>query len=91
MRVFINKRTALYSGGMIIVAANDETEAQKVLVEVFPNEVYMFDKDGDICFDESECIKKEHWNYKSENWAELVGVTASFEIATFLAESGHSE
>ena len=91
MKVFINKRDALYSGGIIIVAANNVEEAQRVLLTTFPEEINMFDGDGDICFSESECVTREHWHYKSKNWNELPGVTASFEKPAFLAEDGHSE
>lgn len=91
MKVFINKRVALYSGGLIIVAANTPEEAQSILLAAFPNETNMLDRDGDICYDPSECVSKEHWNYKMENWEELFGITASFEIPTFIAESGHGE
>lgn len=91
MKVFISKRDALYSGGIIIVAANNVEEAQQVLLETFSDEVNMFDADGDVCFDKSECVSKEHWFYKSNNWTELPGVTASFEKPAFLAEDGHSE
>lgn len=91
MKVFINKRDALYSGGIIIVAANNVEKAQQVLLETFPDEVNMFDADGDVCFDKPECVSKEHWFYKSNNWTELPEVTASFEKPTFLAEEGHSE
>lgn len=70
MRIFINKRTALYSGGMVIVAANTIEEAQGILLAAFPDEISMLDEDGDVCFDESGCVTKEHWNYKSNNWVE---------------------
>lgn len=91
MRIFINKRTALYSGGMVIVAANTIEEAQGILLAAFPDEISMLDEDGDVCFDESGCVTKEHWNYKSNNWVELFGVTAAFEVPTFIAEAGHGE
>lgn len=32
MKVFVNKRTGQYSGGMIIVAANSKEEAHKVML-----------------------------------------------------------
>lgn len=91
MKAFINKRTAKYSGGIIIVAANTAEEAQGILLAAFPDEVNMIDQDGDVCYDAAECVSKEHFNYKMENWEELFGVTAAFEIPTFIAESGHSE
>lgn len=91
MKVFINEREGLYSGGLIIVAADSPEEAEKVLLAKFPDELEMFDKDGDTCFDESECITKEHWFYKSKNWVLLPGVTSSSLIPAFLAESGHTE
>lgn len=91
MKVFINKREGLYSGGIIIVAANTAEEAQRILLSAFPDEFCMLDKDGDMCYEEAECITKEHWYYKKENWTELYGVNSIFEVPTFLAEDGHSE
>lgn len=91
MKVFINKRVGVYSGGMIVVSANTPEEAQSILLAAFPDEIEMLDKDGDTCFNEEECVSKEHYNYKSNNWTELPGVSSIYEVPTFLAESGHSE
>ena len=91
MKVFINKREGLYSGGMIIVAADSPEEAEKVLLAKFPDELKMFDQDGDTCFDESECVTKEHWFYKSKNWVLLPDVISLSPVPVFLAEAGHTE
>lgn len=76
---------------MIIVAANNIEEAQNILLETFPDDIDMYDEDGDICFNKKECVTAENYYYKSNNWRELNHVTASFENPTFLAESGYSE
>lgn len=91
MKVFVNKREELYSGGMIIVAANTVEEAQTVLLETFPDEINMFDGDRAICFDEAECVTKEHWFYKSKNWVLLPDVISLSPVSAFLAEAGYSE
>lgn len=91
MKVFINKRKGSYNGGLIVVAANNVEEAESILLTTFPDEINMYDKAGYICFDENECVTKEHWSYKSDSWEELFNVTAAFEVPTFLAEAGHEE
>lgn len=91
MKVFVNKREGDYSGGMIIVAANTVEEAQAVLLETFPDEINMFEEDGAICFDEAECVTKEHWFYKSRNWTLLPNVISSSPVPVFLAEEGYTE
>lgn len=91
MKVFVNKREGLYSGGMIIVAANTVEEAQNVLLETFPDEINMFDEDGAICFDEAECVTKEHWFYKNENWTLLPDVTSASHAPVFITEAGYTE
>lgn len=91
MKVFINKREGVYSGGMIIVAANNVEEAQNILLKTYPDDTYSFDKDGDICYDKEESVTVENYYYKKDNWIELPDITASFEKPTFIAESGHTE
>lgn len=91
MKVFINRRVMPYSGGMVVVAANTPEEANKVLLDKFPNSVLMYDKYGNETGEEDECVYKSHWSYKYNNWRELHGVTAEYDVPTFLAEDGYSE
>lgn len=91
MKVFINKRFMPYSGGLAVVAANTPEEANNVLLETFPDDVNMYDRDGDETWDESECAYRSHWAYKHDEWKELPGVVADYNVPTFLAEDGHSE
>ena len=56
MKVWINKRTREYSGGMIIVAANTAEEAQQILLQSNPSDTWMVDKDGYVCFEKEECV-----------------------------------
>lgn len=88
MKVFINKRSGGYSGGLIVVAANSAEEAHKVFhetAEEFGLD-WLFDKYKD---DDGSPVEYDYF-YQKENWSELEGVTASGE-PRILAEDGHSE
>lgn len=91
MKVWINKRTREYSGGMIIVAANTAEEAQQILLQSNPSDTWMVDKDGYVCFEKEECVIIENDHYELMNWQELPHVHADFEVPTFIAEDGYSE
>lgn len=91
MKVWINKRTRKYSGGMVIVAANTAEEAQQILLQSTPSDTHMIDKDGYECFDKEECVTIENEHYEFKDWQELPHVHADFEVPTFIAEDGYSE
>lgn len=80
-----------YSGGLVVVAANTPEEANNVLLEKFPDDINMYDRYGGETGEEGECVYKSHWAYKYDRWKELPGVTAAYDVPTFLAEDGYSE
>lgn len=82
MKVWMNKRTGGYSGGMILVAANSGEEAH----EVFHQDKdlgYMWDAycDGTVC----------DYYYKPENWQEVPNLEYHGEIPCVIEEEGYAE
>lgn len=80
MKVFVNKRTGNYSGGMILVAANSKEEAHKVMSE---------DERVDLWTE--NCVDKEPFYYKSNNWQEVKGMTCDTDVPCVIDEDGYTE
>ena len=91
MKVYINTREQSYSGGMVLVAANNISQAQELLIQTFPDDVENYDSEGCIEFDEEYISYSENTYYKKENWRELKNVFADYDKPTFIYESGYSE
>lgn len=75
MKVFINKVSYQYGGGLCVVAAKSKDEAHKVMLESLNN----YDIDW------YERI------YQHQGWQELENVTALIEKPMLLAEDSHCE
>lgn len=89
MKVFINKRTGGYSGGLAVVAANNAEEAHKVFCLNFWNVNY-FDKDGNYCGKE-DAVKFDCYYYQPEKWEEVPCLTANVAEPTVITEDGYTE
>lgn len=82
MKVWINRRTGGYSGGLLLVAANSKQEAH----EVFHQDKdlgYMWDAycDGTVC----------DYYYKPENWKEVPNLWYAGVKPCIIAEDGYTE
>lgn len=82
MKVFMNKRQGSYSGGMILVAANNAEEAHKIFHQDKDLE-YMWDAywDGTVC----------DYYYMPENWQEVPNLEYHGEIPCVIEEEGYAE
>ena len=89
MKVFINKRTGGYSGGLAIVAANNAEEAHRTYCFSDPITDY-FDKDGNYC-GAKDAVTFSNYHYRPEGWEEVPCLTADVAEPTFIAEDGHTE
>ena len=81
MKVFVNKRTGNYSGGMILVAANSKEEAHKAFHGDY-DYLYMWDEWDGITVDKY---------YQPENWEEIKGMTCDVDTPCVIDEDGYSE
>lgn len=91
MKVFINKRSGSYSGGLAVVAANTKEEAHKALCDAQPDMTTMVDSDGDYCLNEEDAVEIRHYNYDAATWSELPMLIAHVDKPQLLEENGHSE
>lgn len=85
MKVWINKRTGGYSGGMILVAANSAEEAHKAF-HAYPDLYWMWDN---ITWDTPPYVL-DHY-YLPENWEEMPMIEAKVDNPQVLVESGYTE
>lgn len=82
MKVFVNKRTGSYSGGMILVAANSKEEAHEVFHEDDDYSwMWTTDYDG----------MEIDYYYQKENWQEVEGMNCDTDIPCVIDEDGYSE
>jgi|GEM_PF-2806942 hypothetical protein len=85
MKVWINKRTGGYSGGMILVAANSAEEAHKIF-HSDPNLDWMW---YNITWEMHPYVED---NYSQpENWEEMPMLEANVDKPQVLAEAGYTE
>lgn len=81
MKVFLNKRKGLNSGGMLLVAANNSEEA---------HEVFHDNRELSHMWNEWDGITTDFY-YERENWEELEGMNYDTEIPCVIDESGYTE
>ena len=89
MKVFINKRTGGYCGGLAVVAANNAEEAHRVYCFNDPLTEY-YNQEGDSCRQE-DSIAFSNYYYNSEDWEEVPCLTADITEPTVIAEDGYTE
>lgn len=89
MKVFINKRTGSYSGGLAIVAANNAEEAHRTYCFSDPLTDY-YNQEGDYCKAE-ESIAFSNRHYSSGGWKEVPCLTANVTEPAVITEDGHTE
>lgn len=89
MKVWINKYTGSYGGGMIIVAANSAEEAHKTFHK---DEKFRWLWDGNgYLDDECEIDNEEDYYYLHSTWHCLENVIANVDIPQVLAEDSYIE
>lgn len=81
MKVFLNKRKGLNSGGMLLVAAHNSEEA---------HEVFHDNRELSHMWNEWDGITTDFY-YERKNWEELVGMNYDTETPCVIDESGYSE
>lgn len=92
MKVWMNKRTGGYSGGLALVAANSAKEAHETLCKAQPDEIWGRTLEGHWAEPfTKECFKVEHWNYEEENWEEVLNLEYHGDISCVIAEEGYTE
>lgn len=80
MKVFVNKASGGYCGGLVVVAANSPKEAHNTLMSRYNNNPA------------KEWYHSYYENiYKSENWIVLDNVQANVDIPQVLAEDSYVE
>lgn len=85
MKVWINRRSGGYSGGMILVAANSAEEAHKAFhAETDLN--WMWDN---ITWETPPYVEDKY--YYPENWEEMPMLNANVDKPQVLAEEGYTE
>ena len=89
MKVFINKRTGGWSGGLAVVAANNAEEAHRVYCFNDPL-TYYYNQEGDACRQE-DSISFSNYYYSPEGWQEVPCLTADVTEPTLIAEDGYTE
>lgn len=85
MKVWINRRTGVYSGGMILVAANSAEEAHKVF-HSDPNLGWMW---YNITWETPPYVEDNC--YQPENWEEMPMLESNVDKPQVLAEAGYTE
>lgn len=85
MKVWINRRTGGYSGGMILVAANSAEEAHKVF-HSDPDLNWMWDN---ITWETPPYVEDNY--YQPENWEEMSMLQSNVDKPQVLAEAGYTE
>ncbi len=85
MKVWINKRSGGYSGGMILVAANSAEEAHKVFHDD-PYCKWMWD---DISREGP--TQTDDYYYQPEDWQEMPILEAKVDKPQVLEEAGYTE
>uniref|UniRef100_A0AAU8AWF0 Uncharacterized protein n=1 Tax=Dulem virus 40 TaxID=3145758 RepID=A0AAU8AWF0_9CAUD len=85
MKVWINKRTGDYSGGMILVAANSADEAHMVF-HSDPKFDWMW---YNITWETPPYVDDSY--YQPENWEEMPMLEANVDKPQVLAEAGYTE
>lgn len=98
MKVWINRLPRNYSGGLIVVAANSEVDADKVyydwLKSYDSSELWGFDCNRELTFEEyqkSEERKESRYVYQADTWEELAGVSYDGDMSKILAEENFIE
>lgn len=81
MKVFLNKRKGLNSGGMLLVAANNPEEA---------HEVFHDDRELSHMWNEWDGVTTDYY-YERKNWEELEGMDYDTTIPCVIDESGYTE
>lgn len=90
MKVFINKRTGGYRGGLAVVAANTPEEAHKTFFSN-PDYEYLCNK-WDENFNYTDDITEwETFEYHLNDWKECKFLTASVNKPCIIAEGGYTE
>ena len=80
MKVFINRATGDYCGGLCIIAANSESEAHETLFATYENNPA------------KEYFRWYHEEiYKKENWKVLLNVECDTKVPMLLAEDSYME
>ena len=82
MKVFVNKRTGNYSGGMILVAANSAEEAHKAF--------HSDDDFSDYWTTDYDGMEVDYY-YQKENWKEVEGLTCDIDRPCVIDEEWYSE
>lgn len=85
MKVWINKRSGGYSGGMILVAANSAEEAHKVF-HADPFLKWMWDN---ASWESQTSI--DDYYYRPEGWEEMPMLEAHVDTPQVLDEAGYTE
>lgn len=85
MKVWINKRSGGYSGGMILVAANSAEEAHKA----FHDDPYLKWMWNDISREEPP--RTDDYYYQLEGWEEMPMLEANVDKPQVLEEAGYTE
>ena len=92
MKVFKNERNGGYCGGIALVAANNANEAHETLCKAQPTCVECFNSDGYwVEMDSPNCVKKEHYYYRQENWEEVPFLHYDTDKPCLIAENGYTE
>lgn len=98
MKVWINRLPRDFSGGLIVVAANDAVEADLVYYEWLKRynceEIWSLDYSRELTFEEfqkSEERKDSRYVYQTDTWEELVGVSFNGDSPQILAEENYIE
>ncbi len=84
MKVFINKS---YSGGLVIVVANNVEEAHKVLCFNYPFSGF-FDAEGNCC-NKEEAVFWSNFDYEADKWIEIPYLTANVTEPRIIEEDSY--
>ena len=85
MKVFINRRTGNYKGGLAIVAANTPEEAHKTFFSD-PDYEYLCNK-----WNDDDITRLETFEYHLNGWKECKFLTANVDKPCVIEEDGYTE